>query len=196
MREEIEKIKYENCDIKIYRDEDYQSPDEWENEEVFLVSFHPDFDVRREGFSKEVCKTLIGIDDGQSEPEVEIAKGIKKKYHFFGLEAYVHSGVWLALSYEGDFPDRRWDVSQCGLVFVSKEETRNKEKAKKIARSLIEEWNDCLSGNVYGYITEHEGEHIDSCWGFYGDYNENGMISEAKNNIDIWILHGKQPYLL
>lgn len=32
----------------------------------------------------------------------------------------------------------------------------------------MDEWNQYLSGDVYGYVIEHNGEHVDSCWGFYG----------------------------
>ena len=54
--------------------------------------------------------------------------------------------------------------------------------ARKAALGLIQEWNDYLSGNVYGYVVEDErGEHLDSCWGFYGDYNaDGGCLSEAR----------------
>jgi hypothetical protein len=30
----------------------------------------------------------------------------------------------LALSHEGNFPDRQWDVSRLGLVFAAKKEAR------------------------------------------------------------------------
>ena len=97
-----------------------------------------------------------------------------KDYHIFGLEAYIHSGVVLALSREGNFPDRQWDVSQLGLVFVSKKEWKTRAKAREAALGLIEYWNSCLSGEVYGFVIEDsEGGTLDSCWGFFGDYDEN-----------------------
>ena len=109
-----------------------------------------------------------------------------KAFHVFPLEAYIHSGVCLALSREGDFPDRRWDVSQLGAVLVSKKEARTKAKARTIALGLIKTWNDYLSGNVYGFeIEDASGQVIDSCWGFYGDYEaKGGALAEAKSIID------------
>ena len=180
MEEAIDTLKYKGLIIKIYQDEDYRNPDDWEYSSVFLVSFHSDFSVRREGFEKEICQYLAGNKE-QDESVIEKAKSIEKEYHIFGHDAYIHSGVVLALSYEGNFVDRRWDVSQLGLVFVSKKETKNRKKAKELARSLIKDWNDCLSGNVYGYVVENEnGENLRSCWGFYGDIEESGIIEEAK----------------
>jgi hypothetical protein len=42
-------------------------------------------------------------------------------WEVFLIEAYVHGGVVLALAYEGRFPDRGWDVSQVGAVFIRKD---------------------------------------------------------------------------
>jgi hypothetical protein len=43
--------------------------------------------------------------------------------------------------------------------------TYTEEKAYKVAQSLIEEWNQYLSGDVYGFSSD---DLDDSCWGFYG----------------------------
>lgn len=35
-------------------------------------------------------------------------------------------------------------------------------------------------GDVYGYVIEHDGEQLDSCWGFYGrDFDKSGLQEEA-----------------
>ena len=172
-------IPYKGVKINIYQDEDAESPDNWGNKDVFLVAFHRDFWVQRDGFGKEVCIQLA-----TGEEKGERAKEIEKEYHWFGLEAYIHGGVSLALSYEGNFVDRQWDVSQLGLVFVSKKEARSRKKAKEIAESLIETWNNYLSGQVYGYMIETgEGEQ-GGCWGFYGDWEKSGLLEEAKGEVD------------
>jgi hypothetical protein len=73
------------------------------------------------------------------------------------------------LAGEGNFPDRQWDVSTLGAVFASKEEWSTKEQARAAALCKVEEWNQYLSGDVWGYVIEtEEGQHLDSCWGFYG----------------------------
>jgi hypothetical protein len=174
MKNAIYEEKVKNYSIKIYQDENALSPKEFnENENddsVFLTAFHREFWVESNFFSKEDCQS--------------IAETMKHTdYHVFGLEAYIHSGVTLSIRNEGNFPDRRWDVSYLGLVFVSKKETKSRKKAYSIAKSLIAEWNDYLSGNVYGFVIEKEGDHIDSCWGFYGDY-ETYCLIEARNELN------------
>lgn len=180
----VETIKYKKCQIEIFQDFHPQSPDDWGDENLFLVGFHSDFWVQREGFEKDVCRTIVNPTEW---PDYKYeAKNILKKYHMFRLEAYIHSGVSLALSYEGNFPDRRWDVSQLGCVFVAREEWKDRRNARKAARGLVEEWNDYLSGNVYGYQATDPDKNVDldSCWGFYGDYRKSGILDEAKASID------------
>lgn len=137
------------------------------------------------GISKHLAQCIAnsGLDPETGETNEE-AKDYIKKYHIFGLEAYIHSGVVLALSREGNFVDRQWDVSQLGLVFVSKKETQSRKKAHRLALGLIEGWNDYLSGNVYGFLIEDPfGEESCGSWGFYGNYETSGLISEAKAEI-------------
>ena len=71
-------------------------------------------------------------------------------------------------------------------MFVAKTEAKNRDKARKIALSLIESWNDCLSGNVYGFqIEDEEGNELEACWGFIGDYDaKGGVLDEARSRVD------------
>ena len=187
MSKVVESIEYKGYIINVKEDEFSQNPNEWADENWFLVGFHRDFTVEREGFGVDVCRALVSKDEYKAADESikERVRKIKKQYHFFGLEAYIHSGVVLALSHEGNFPDRKWDVSQLGCVFIAKAEAKTRKKAKQSAASLIESWNDYLGGNVYGYeIESKDGEQIDSCWDFYGDYRDNGMLNEAKKVVD------------
>lgn len=164
--------------LRIVQDEDAQSPTEFDDT-VFLISEHKDFCVP----SAEQTKAMR--QQGRRW-NVDVAAEIehrKKTHHVFLLEAYIHSGVVLALAREGNFPDRQWDVSLCGAVFVDKSETKSKDKARDMARGKIDEWNQYLSGDVWGYIVEDEnGNHIDSCWGFYGrEHAEHESAAALKN---------------
>jgi len=171
--EAIKTVNHKGLAIKIFQDWDSQSPDEWGDDNLFLVHYHRDFEIRRDDIILK--DELIAWYNGEKID-------IEKKYHFFLTKAYIHSRVVLALEESGImFPDERWDVSWCGCVLVSKKEARTKKKAYKLAEGLIKSWNDCLSGNVYGYIIEDkEGNNLSSCWGFYGDIEESGILSEAK----------------
>jgi hypothetical protein len=192
MHDAMYEEKFHNLTIKIYPDDDARSPDEDGDDGLFLVGYHRDFTVDRGSRDKETGKYTPGI---SQELAQNIARGGEyedgsvcdeaaeyiKKYHIFGLEAYIHSGVSLALSREGNFPDRQWDVSQLGFVFASKKEWRMRKSAEKAARGLVATWNDYLSGNVYGYVVEDaDGEHLDSCWGYFGDYKE-GALKEGRS---------------
>ncbi len=184
----------------LVQDDNAMSPDEDEDEGLFLVGYHRDFTVNREkrkydketgrstvidnGISKELAQHIANggkYEDGSIDSE---AKDYIKKYHIFGLEAYIHSGVVLALSNEGNFCDRQWDVSQLGLVFVSKEEWKTRVKAREAAIGLIETWNQYLSGDTYGIVKEtydKDKEQLDhdACWGFGGyDYALESLKTE------------------
>lgn len=174
-------MDYKGCTISIAQDENPQSPNEWGNEELFLVGYHRDFTVKRDKIiTKSDAVDIVNCEGDNSH--------ITDKYYCFGLEAYIHSGVVLALSQEGSFPDRQWDVSQLGLVLVSKLEFNTKEKARKAALSLIEEWNDYLSGNVWGFmVRDKNSKLLDSCWGFYGDEGKEEALKEAKEHVDYYI---------
>jgi hypothetical protein len=160
-------IKYRGREIEIRQDEDAQSPADFGDTGLFLVANH------RQCYIPEPGEKRIPDDTA------ELLARYKKTHWIFPLEAYIHSGVRLALSHEGSFPDRQWDVSQLGFVFVSKKEWRLSKKARAAALALIAEWNQYLSGDVWGYVV---GD--DSCWGFYGrEYCE----QEAKSVVDCQI---------
>lgn len=175
MRDEPYKvIKHAGLTIEIHPDHHDQGPNEWADENLFLTGFHRDFWVERKGFDKEIVREYLetGSDD---------------TYWVFPLEAYIHSGVVLAIKDEGNFVDRQWDVSVVGAVFCSKKEFETGEQAKDGAKGLIQTWNMSLSGEVYGFVIKTEdgedlkGDIIDSLWGCYGlEY----CISEAKEQAE------------
>lgn len=95
------------------------------------------------------------------------------------LYLYDHSGITMRTT---SFACR-WDSGQVGFAFVTRgdilrEFGRKKltkaivEKAESLIRSEVETYDTYLRGEIYGYVIEDEdGDHVDSCWGFYGlDY--------------------------
>jgi hypothetical protein len=148
----------------LVREDNPISPDEDGDDGIFLVGYHQDFTVRRDDII-----TKDALIEAMSDKDAEI----RGKYWILPLEAYIHGGVVLALSREGNFPDRQWDVSQLGAVLVSKKEWPKYLDAKKAAQGLIETWNCNLSGDVYGVVVEKydaEKKQIDhdACWGYCG----------------------------
>lgn len=166
-------ISYRGIEIQVHSDEDAQSPDQWGNDDAFIVYDHRQFCVERKGFAP------LSIFEHSQESKNKLFDG----YWFFPVDAYIHSGVALSLANETAFPDRQWDVSTTGYVLVSRTKgwTWTRDKARKVAKSIVDEWNMYLSGDVWGYDVEETG---DSCWGFYGDEGKKQMIAEAKSGID------------
>lgn len=192
-----EDINYKGYKIKIRQDEYYESPNDWGDENLFLVYDHKQFTVKRKGF----------------EPQDIYESGLayEKNYWILPVEAYIHSGVSLSL-FSGT-KLCRWDSSVSGYILASKKEFKNLETAKTAAEGLIKTWNQYLSGDIWGYIIEKsntvysiskekfdrllfendlstlesefdiedEWEEVDSCWGFYG---QDAAIDEAKLVID------------
>ena len=194
-----QELDYKGYKIKIRQDEDCESPNDWGDEDLFLVYDHRQFTVKRKGF----------------EPQDIYESGLayEEEHWIFPVEAYIHSGVSLSL-FSGT-KQCRWDSSVSGYVLVSKEEFKDLETATKAAEGLIETWNQYLSGDVWGFIVEKpnttysiskedfdtlittgtftsdnflkvidvedEWEEVDSCWGFYG---QDAAINEAKLVID------------
>ena len=200
--------------INIIRDNDAESPDSWGDDNLFLVGYHRDFSVdgprvyhklpagvKRDASDKghllvekrDVIALLHGKKWARENDEAWPGE-LAAKYHVFPLEAYIHSGVRLALvSDAAPFPDRRWDVSVLGAVFVAKTEFKTRARCEKLARGHVDTWNDYLSGNVYGFQIEGPNdESIDSCWGFFGDYDApGGALHEARDIVKARTRDGK-----
>lgn len=187
--EPIKQIEYKDCKINIYQDEHCESPNDWEDEDVFLVYDHRDFTVKRDRFyPEEIQRNIV-----KKAREYNIDNSYLEEYYIFPVSAYIHSGISLSLSNE-EYPFTSiWDTSMKGFVLVlknCKEDTFdinvNEEEAKDKAENLIKTWNQYLSGDVYGYMVETpNGEEQGGCWGYYGhNFEENDLINTAKMDID------------
>lgn len=207
METKVKSIEYQGYTIEIHRDTDPHSPNNWEDDSVFLVYDHRQFSVKVEGYEPKDIYTHLKAKYHLDKLVEEIA--IRKTtatedeedtltalhddinddfndYFIYVVFAYIHSGVSLSLG-NNTYPfNDRFDVSSTGFVLVSKGEfDDNEDKGKKAAESLIETWNYYLSGQVYGYIVKKDDKELDSCWGFYGNIDdESEIMQQAKAVID------------
>ena len=172
-----------------------------EKEDVFAVT-KPNryFDLRGPCMKwKDVevyAENIKAYENGDLDPEdeeeawvIEEIEKITKEYEIFPLYAYVHSGASFRL---GGF-SCPWDSGQCGFVLVRKdagwvvEEGEKPEQAYlKAAESFVKDLDNVAQGYVYRYSVEDEdGDIIDSCCGFVGDYdNEDcGPLTEARDAV-------------
>jgi len=171
----VETIQQGDLTIKIIQGCEAQSPEDEADDGLFIVTTRNRyFEVLHHGL--DAAKFLA-------------QDGVKDRYWVFPLRAYIHSGVALSLTSGGQFSDP-WDSGQIGFVFAAKSEwkyerrnTKKRNSAWKAASNHVETWNQYLSGDVYGVVVEDSaGEHIDSCWGFYGlDYAREEARAMAKN---------------
>jgi hypothetical protein len=89
-----------------------------------------------------------------------------------------------------------WDSGQVGWVWATKNEIQtifgadqepDPKQVNDYLRGTVKLLDDYLTGNVYGYqIEDREGNELDSCWGFYGDPDEN-VIPEAKSAAEYYV---------
>ena len=175
----IETINYKGFEIETFRDENASSPDEWANDDCFLIYDHRDFNVKMKGF-----------DPDEIFEHIQATKKLFfEDYYVFPVYAYIHSGVSLSLS-NSNYPfNDRWDVSFKGFALVKRQKgwTYQRKKAYKVAESVVSEWNQYLGGEVYGYTSNHG-----ACWGFYGEEGYKEMIDNAKSEIDYHIKNTTQ----
>ena len=106
------------------------------------------------------------------------------------LYLYDHSGITMNTT---GF-SCRWDSGQVGFIVVDREmllalrgvkkiTKKEREKLFEYLKSEVEEYDNYITGDAYGYVIEDEDEEeVDSCWGYLGDANY--ALSEAKSIID------------
>jgi hypothetical protein len=176
MNDVYEKIELDGKTIEIVNDDCPPNPrEDYDHLGTILYLKTSRYILGDEGVDHEVIDEMVERDDVFLLP----------------VYAYIHSGISLSTgSFHGRVPayHAHFDSGQSGVIYIEKEKMREEfgnmdenelqEKAEKIMRSEIEEFDQYLNGDVWGYcIYDETGEEIDSCYGFYGmDY----CIEEAK----------------
>lgn len=181
MEEKIETIQYRGHSIDIYQDTEFDSDILQEDDFLFLVNYHRDFEVR-----KDEIITKENVANWYRGEKIEQ----EKDYYIFELSCLVHGMVALSLGGGGFVGDSAgWDTSHVGAVLVSRKEAEPYQEAKEMAFSLVGRWNELLSGRVFGYLIDDEKG---GCWGLLGDYRKSGLIEEAKTEIDSIVEENKK----
>ena len=125
-----------------------------------------------------------------------VQKTIEKNYIILPLYLYDHSGITIST---GPF-NCPFDSGQIGYIYVPIKDIKKewnwklltkkrRLKIESILKSEVKIYDDFLTGNVFGYNVNdpYTGDSIDSCWGFFGDYEKSGLLEMAKNAIDCHI---------
>lgn len=179
--------------LSIYVDDMAESPREWDNLGT-MVHGHRRYNLG----DYEMWNTeLYSSYDEWLEGEI-LSEYNEDEVVVLPLYIYDHSGVTMNTS---GFRCP-WDSGQVGWIYVTPDKIRgeygevnldNLIRAEKVLESEIKEFDNFLRGDVYGFVVEKkiqcnecghvEYEHIDSCWGFYGDIDESGIFDEIPEEV-------------
>ena len=178
--EAIKTIEKNGLTIKIYQDENPESPREWENLGI-MACFHNRYTLGD--------KTDISSDSfsGWNEMEAYI-KAELGAVVVLPLFLYDHSGISMRTFRHGHHS--AWDCGQVGFIYATKEKIVAHfgkkiiatKKIEDILISEVETYSAYLEGNIYGFVIEDDaGSHIDSCCGFYNDDAEIEALEIVEN---------------
>jgi hypothetical protein len=112
------------------------------------------------------------------------------------LYLYEHSGMTMRTT---PFHDP-WDSAMVGFIYTSQARIDElglsdvtDEKLIEYLEGEVTEYDQYLTGDVWGYIIEDEdGEHIDSCWGFFGHEYAEGEAKLALKAVTPWYVARKR----
>lgn len=193
MHDPIYEEAYQGHIIKIYHDPDAESPRQWSNLGT-LICWHRRYrlgDSHQFDSPEAFLRNLANVSDQSDLLLDQLRERAGHKAITLPVFIYDHSG--LAMNTIGFHCP--WDSGQVGFVYVTLEVVRKefgvkrvtkalREKAEDILRGEIVSYDAYLGGRVYGYVIEQDGEEIDACWGFVGDY-ETGCLPEARQAVPV-----------
>ena len=164
-------IFYKAQTLKIYPDDDPQNPrTEWDNFGS-MVCFHRKYQLGDIGHG-------ISEDDFANWSELKEYL-IKEKEAIIVLPMYMYDHSGLTVNTTGF--SCSWDWGQIGYTYTTRKEILENWGGKKLTKELrqkatdllvaeVQNYDDYLTGNVYGYVLEDEnGNELWSCWGYSGD---------------------------
>jgi hypothetical protein len=106
------------------------------------------------------------------------------------LGLYDHSGITIFHGRRSLWDSAGWDSGQVGWHYVTKAKVDEEwngdlDKARACLEGEVRIYDDYLTGSVYGYVIDEDG---DSCWGFFGyEHEKTGLLEYARNAIDCQI---------
>ena len=192
-------MKTANKIIRIIQDTDPESPRTWCNLGTIAYK-HRRYKLGEEEISDPIewLEDMLNKDRAYvytNERLQQLGDEFLKKYIALPIFIYDHSGITISTS---SFTCR-WDSGQVGYIYASLDDVRKeygvkrvskktREKVVRVLQSEIDAFDQYLTGDVYGFIIEDEdGNHIDSCWGFFGSNPmENGMSCHIER--ELWPL--------
>lgn len=148
----------------------------------------------------EVCDALYERIDKAEQAAIE--KWLDDNLIMLTLHLYDHSGISISCR-AFSCP---WDSGRVGFIYCTMERARKewgpqyfpgitddeiRAKARAHLEAEVDIYDDYLTRQVAGYVAEDpDGNHIESCWGFYPDHSGRDEwaepIGQARDAIDHW----------
>jgi hypothetical protein len=185
------------------RSEEYDlehfNPRQWDNLST-MVCWHPDYILGDFQITTEEGRGAIGgrpgkdtrfhRDDFKSMKHLHRYLGIvEKAVGIVPLYLYDHSGISMTAGSPNVFDSGGWDTTMCGFAYTT--HARVTELCGDGAEYHTDEWivnavdgevvtyNQYLTGDVWFYSIERDGNVIDSCGGFFGYEDAEREANEA-----------------
>lgn len=193
MEQPVHEETHNGHTIKIYYDNDAESPRNWDNLGT-LICGHSRYnlgDTHSFKGGREFLLDLLDLDEDSPLDVDQLVIRAEKIAVILPVYLYDHSG--LAMNTTGFHCP--WDSGQVGFIYATLTDLRKEYSVQRVSAKLrdktasllkgeVTAYSDFLSGNVYGYVIEKNDEETDSCWGFIGDY-DGYCLSEARNSVAI-----------
>jgi hypothetical protein len=185
MEHAIETFEVEGYTVKIYQDEDPMNPRENDNLCV-MVCEHRNYEL---GDRKATETELEAVRRGGFKLLERYLRIKEGAVCLVPLSLLDHSGLHMWTGGGSHWSDSQgWDSGTVGFAYVTKARAEELGAPLELAERQLEgevgEYDQYLRGDVYGYVVEDEdGEHVDSCWGFFGfDYCRKEAERAAKSS--------------
>jgi hypothetical protein len=167
----IEEYERNGLTVTIFRDDDPESPREWDNVGTMICA-HRNYNLGDEQFDPDKYDGWEDFRKHLIEDEGAVV--------ILPLYLYDHSGISMYTTGDSGYRQHEaWDSGQVGLIYTDEAmitsyfgeyNQSSLELAEKLLRQEVATYDQYLTGDVYGFeVTNPKtGEDIDSCWGIYG----------------------------
>ena len=164
----------------------YDAIEEWTTEEGYRLKVRVEIDPMDprdwDNLGTMACwhgRYELG-DVQPDERPAEYVEALPEGTVILPLYLYDHSGITMNTT---GF-SCRWDSGQVGIIYATPEDIAScgagttTEDIERYLTGEVETYDNYLTGSVYGYVVEKSSvcdkgethwDHVDSCWGYYGD---------------------------
>lgn len=182
MEYETQEFEY-GIKLEMHSDDDPGNPREQWDHVGTMICAHRSYNLGDEQVDTSYYEDWVEIIKDKTLPEDVVLP----------LYLYDHSGISMSTSSASfrAFDSHGWDWGTVGFIYVTKEQidkewNGDRDKAEEYLRGEVAEYDQYLTGDVWGYVVEdEEGNLLDSCWGFYGyEYAQQEGLSMVQYWID------------